>query len=92
MIVSFRNKGLELYALKGDRSKLQASHVQKIRLILTRLDAISKPEQMNQPGYDFHVLKGNLKGIYAVKVSGNWRITFRFENENVFEVDYIDYH
>ena len=62
------------------------------RLILTRLDAVNSPEQMNQPGYDFHSLKGNYKGYYAVKVSGNWRIIFRFENENAYDVDYLDYH
>ena len=83
---------MELYATRGDRSKLQAAHVSKIRLILTRLDAATFPEQMNQPGYDFHLIKGNFKGFYAVKVSGNWRIIFRFENENAFDVDYLDYH
>jgi proteic killer suppression protein len=92
MIISYRHKGLEFYATKGDRSKLQQNHVAKIRLILTRLDAATAPEQMNQVGYDFHALKGDLKGFYAVKVSGNWRIIFRFEGENAADVDYLDYH
>lgn len=92
MILSYKHKGLELYASKGDRSKLQQSHILKIRLILTRLDAASNPEQLNQPGYGFHALKGDLKGFYAVKVSGNWRIIFRFEDGNAYDVDYIDYH
>lgn len=47
---------------------------------------------MNQPTYDFHPLKGDLRGFYAVKVSGNWRIIFRFEGENAVDVDYLDYH
>lgn len=47
MIISYRHKGLELYATKGDRSKLQQNHIAKIRLILTRLDAATTPEQMN---------------------------------------------
>lgn len=92
MIISYRHKGLELYATKGDRSKLQQSHVSKIRLILTRLDAAKAAEQMNQAGYYFHALKGDLKGFYSVRVSGNWRIIFRFEGENAADVDYIDYH
>lgn len=92
MIISYRHKGLELYATKGDRSKLNQNHVAKIRLILTRLDAATAPEQMNQLGYDFHALKGTLKGFYAVKVSGNWRIIFRFEGENAADLDYVDYH
>lgn len=92
MIICFRSIPLELYAKKGDKSKLPAAHISKIRLVLTRLDAANNPDQMNQPGYDFHLLKGNFKGFYAVKVSGNWRIIFRFENENAFDVDYLDYH
>jgi proteic killer suppression protein len=47
---------------------------------------------MNQPTYDFHPVNGDLKGFYAVKVSGNWRIIFRFEGENAKDVDYLDYH
>lgn len=47
---------------------------------------------MNQPGYNFHPLKGDLIGFYAVNVSGNWRIVFRFEGENAADVDYVDYH
>lgn len=92
MIVSYRNESLERYATKGDRSKLQQVHIVKIRLILTRLEAATSPEQMNQPGYNFHPLKGDLEGFYAVKVSGNWRITFRFEGENAADIDYVDYH
>ncbi|MCF0065488.1 type II toxin-antitoxin system RelE/ParE family toxin [Dyadobacter chenwenxiniae] len=92
MIKSYRHKGLELYAKRGDRSKLHQSHVPKIRLILTRLDAASFPEQMNQLGYAFHALKGNLNGFYSVKVSGNWRIVFRFEGNDAIDVDYLDYH
>lgn len=92
MIVSYRHKGLELYATKGDRSKLQPQHVEKIKTILTRLDAAKTAQMMNQPGYGFHQLTGDLKGFYAVKVSGNWRIIFRFDSENAYDVDYIDYH
>jgi proteic killer suppression protein len=92
MILNYRHKGLELYATKGDRSKLNPAHIAKIRLILTRLDTAISPEQMNQVGYGFHSLKGDLKEFFSVKVSGNWRIIFRFEGENAADVDYLDYH
>ncbi|MGA0560775.1 type II toxin-antitoxin system RelE/ParE family toxin [Larkinella sp. VNQ87] len=92
MIVSYRHKGLELYATKGDRSKLHQPHVQKIKTILTRLDAATTPQMMDQPGYKFHSLTGDLQGFYSVKISGNYRIIFRFEGENAHDVDYIDYH
>lgn len=37
-------------------------------------------------------LTGNLKGFWSVTVTGNFRIIFRFEKENVFDIDYLDYH
>jgi proteic killer suppression protein len=92
VIVSFHHKGLRLYYEKGDASKLPSRHVAKIRLILTRLDAASKPEDLNVPGYSFHSLSGDLKGFSSVKVSGNYRIIFRFSGENAHDVDYLDYH
>ncbi len=47
---------------------------------------------MNLPGFRLHESKGRLKGHYAVSVSGNWRVTFRFENGSATDVDYVDYH
>lgn len=66
--MSVSHKGLELYARKGDRSKLPQQHLTRIRLILTRLDAITAPVEMNQPGYHFHASSGDLNGFYSVNV------------------------
>ena len=92
MIVSFRHKGLKLYYEKGDASRLQPQHVSKIKLILTRLDAAKSPEEMQVPGYNLHGLTGELNNFWSVKVDKNYRIIFRFANENVHDVNYIDYH
>lgn len=92
MIIGFKHKGLKLYYEKGNSSKLPAQQIAKIRLILTRLDAANAPEQMNVPGYRFHALSGALNGFYSVRVTGNYRIIFRYEGENATDVDYIDYH
>ncbi len=92
MIATIRHKGLRLYYEKGDALKLQPRHIAKIRLILTRLESAINPQMMQVPGYDLHALAGNLKGFWSVKVDKNYRIIFRFEGENVYEVDYIDYH
>ncbi len=92
MILSFRHKGLKLYYEKGIPSKLQSQHINKIRLILTRLSVVKIPEEMNVPGYALHQLKGELSNFWSVKVDKNFRIIFRIESENVYEVDYIDYH
>jgi len=92
MIVSIRHKGLRLYFEKGDPSKLNAQHLGKIRLILTRLHAAKTIGDINIPGYGLHQLSGELKSFWAVKVDKNYRVIFQFINEDVHEVDYLDYH
>ena len=92
MIINFRHKGLRLFYEKDDSSKLQPHHIEKIRRILYRLDESLTIEDMNQIGWALHQLTGELKGFWSVKVDKNFRIIFRLENEQVFDVDYIDYH
>lgn len=60
--------------------------------VVDRLDSAVRPEDMNISGFRFHPLTGDKKGTYAVTVTGNWRITFRFEGENALDVDLEDYH
>lgn len=68
------------------------AHVEKLRDILALLDESRGPEGMKLPGLRLHELKGSLKGHYAVSVSGNWRVTFRFEDGVAADVNYVDYH
>lgn len=60
--------------------------------MLDRLDASTCPEDMDLPGYGLHPLSGNKKDFWSVSVSGNWRITFYFEGNDAYLVDYLDYH
>jgi toxin HigB-1 len=92
MIITFNHKGLEGFFVKGSYKAIPAQYAARIERILDRIDAIVVPEDMNLPGYKFHELKGKRKGVYSVSVSGNWRITFRFDGDNVIEVDLEDYH
>lgn len=92
MIIGFKHKGLKLYYEKGNTSRLPAQQIAKIRLILTRLDASRAPNHMNVPGYHFHPLSDSPKGFYSVRVTGNYRVVFRFEGEDATDVDYTDYH
>ncbi len=92
MIKSFKSKALEKFYINGDQSKINPDQASKILRILDRLDASVNPQDMNLPGYKLHPLKGRAKGIWAVKVSGNWRITFEFEGTDVINIDYLDYH
>jgi len=92
MIKSFRHRGLERYFTKGSKAGIQADHEKRIRLILARLNASTSPRDMNLPGLRLHELTGDRQRTWSVSVSGNWRITFRFEGEDAVVVDYEDYH
>lgn len=92
MIKSFQHKGLEQFYERGSTRGIQASHVPKLRRQLARLDAAALPQDMNIPGWDLHPLKGDLKGHWSVKVNGNWRLTFMFDDGDAVLVNYQDYH
>ena len=92
MIKQFKHSGLEKYFLSGTKSGIQAKRAERIRLILGRLHASIKPQDMNLPGLELHELRGRRKGTWSVKVSGNWRITFKFDGPDAINVNYEDYH
>jgi proteic killer suppression protein len=90
-IKSFRHKGLERFFATGNKRGIQGKHADRLRLILGRLNAAADPRDLNLPGLDLHEL-GARKGTWAVKVSGNWRITFKCAQKEAEHVDYEDYH
>ena len=92
MISSFSHKGLERYYKSGNVSGIQSNHAKRLRLILSNLDQAESPTDMDIPGLRLHKLVGRRAGIWAVTVSGNWRITFRFAGRNAHKVNYEDYH
>lgn len=91
MIKSFRLAGLESFYRTDSKAGIQPAHAKKLKRQLTLLDASTSPEDMNVPGWHLHSLKGELKNHWSVRVSGNWRITFRFAGEDAVLVDYRDY-
>jgi proteic killer suppression protein len=92
VIKSFAHKGLERFFRTGSKAGIQAQHAARLRLQLGMLDDVGAPEDMNAPGWRLHPLHGDLKDHWSVTVSGNWRLTFRFEGEDAILVDYQDYH
>jgi proteic killer suppression protein len=92
MIKSFVHKGIEDYFYDGTKKGIKPQHAQKLADILDRLDAAIDIKDMNYPGSGLHQLKGRKKGIWTVKVTGNWRVTFSFKEGNAESVDYLDYH
>ena len=92
MIRSFKHKGLARFFETGSKSGIQAKHSERLRLILGQLSAATAPGDMKLPGLDLHPLKGDRKGTWAVSVSGNRRITFRFVGKDADAVNYENYH
>lgn len=92
MIKSWRHKGLKLFFETGSTAKINSAHAKKLHDILQALDFATYPEQLNLPGLGFHKLSGDLKDLYSIKVSGNWRLIFKFEGQDAVLVDYLDYH
>ncbi|HYW48803.1 MAG TPA: type II toxin-antitoxin system RelE/ParE family toxin [Bryobacteraceae bacterium] len=92
MIASIRHKGLKRLYEDGDPRGVNAEHVEKLRDILVRLDAAGVVADMDVPGFKLHPLKGDQKGFWAITVRANWRVTFRFDDGDAQDVDYVDYH
>lgn len=92
MIRNFKHKGLERFFSKSDHRGIPAQSAARIERILDRLDACLLASDMDLPGYRFHPLKGARAGEYAVSVSGNWRLTFRFDGEDAVDVNLEDCH
>ena len=91
MIRSFRSRALAVFWRTGDASKFRADLAERIRLRLSRLDQITRPEEMNIPGFDFHRLRG--KPVrYTIHVNGPWCVTFEWDGEDVVRVDLEQYH
>ncbi|MBF0108037.1 MAG: type II toxin-antitoxin system RelE/ParE family toxin [Magnetococcales bacterium] len=92
MIIHFRHKGLKLFFETGSKRKIKPEHEGRLRMILARLEASHQSEDMNLPGLKLHQLGGGLNDHWSVWVSGNWRVTFRFQGNDAVDVDYLDYH
>ena len=92
MIKSFKHKGLENLFYDGTKKRINPQHVEKLERILDRLNAANEIQDMRYPGSGLHLLEPKKQGCWAVSVSGNWRVTFRFREGNAYDVDYKDYH
>ena len=92
MIRSFRHRGLRRFYEDDDASRIDAALRSKVQRVLSALDAAASPQALDVPGFRLHPLKGEWAGFWSVTVSGNWRVVFRFEEGDTFDVDLLDYH
>jgi toxin HigB-1 len=92
MIISITHKGLRTFYENGLGVKLPSGQLSKIRRIFDMLDAVSSEEDIVRLGLGVHKLKGEYAGFWALSVTGNYRIVFRFHAGDVYDIDYLDYH
>jgi toxin HigB-1 len=92
VIRSFKHRGLKRLYERDDGSGIRPDLLETVERILTLLDAATTPQALDLPRYRLHPLKGDLKSFWSVTVRANWRIIFRFEGVDAFDVELIDYH
>ena len=92
MIQTLRHRGLKRLYERGDASKVRADLAERMLLALADLDDARKPSDLDLPGYRLHPLKGSRRGFWSISISANWRIIFRFDQGDVYDVDLVGYH
>jgi proteic killer suppression protein len=92
MIKSFKHKGLQDFFETGSTAGIQSAHRKKLRIRLAALDTATVLQDLDLPGFRLHPLKGKMQDLWAIDVSKNWRITFKFSDGDVYIVNYEDYH
>jgi proteic killer suppression protein len=92
VIRSIRHRGLKRFYDSGDPRSINAALRGKVQRVLTALDAAGSPRALDLPGFRLHPLRGDLNGFWSVTISGNWRVIFRFEDGDAFDLDILDYH
>lgn len=92
MIRSFKSKKLRKLFEDGDSRGLPADQISRIENRLAAIDAARRIEDIDIAGYRLHALGGDLKGFHAVWITGNWRVIFRFEDGDAYDLDHLDYH
>lgn len=92
MIQKFKHKGLQQLFESGNVSGVNPQHVTRLRYVLALLETAETIEDMDLPGLKLHELKGKRSGTWAVKISGNWRVTFKLRKGDAIDVNYEDYH
>lgn len=86
-----KSKALKTFA-KGDRRKIKPGWHARLARVLSALNVAARPAELDIPGFGFHELRGDRKATYSVRVTGNWRVTFKFDDDGPFDVNLEDYH
>lgn len=92
MIKTFKHKGLKGLYENNTVKGINPQQKKRITRILSYLDSATSINDLNLPGFKLHQLKGDLNNYWSITVTGNYRIIFTFNNSEISDIDYIDYH
>ena len=92
MIRSYKHRALREFFVNGTTRYLTPDLLKRVHRILRILDAAEYIEELNLPGLYLHELKGARKGTWSIRVTGNFRLTFRFKDGHAYDIDLEDYH
>jgi toxin HigB-1 len=92
MIRTIRHRGIKRFFQRNDRSGINAEQLPRIVHVMDTLDVATRPQDLDLPGYRLHPLRGDLKGFWSVRITGNYRIIFRMEDGDIYDIDLVDYH
>ncbi len=92
MLKSFKHKGLKRFFTTGSTAGINPKHAARLEERLQALHTAMSIEDMDIPGWRLHILKGDHVGLWAVNISGNWRVVFEFKDSHAYVVNYEDYH
>ena len=92
MIKSWLHKGLQNFFETGSTAGIPSAYSKKIAKRLESIDEAQDIQQLNLSSFKLHQLKGERSGIWSISVTGNWRITSRFEDGNAYILNFEDYH
>jgi toxin HigB-1 len=92
VIRTFKHAGLKRFFETGKAKGIPPDMAKRIQTRLNVLNRARELRDLNLPGLGFHALKGDRKGEYALTVTANYRLTFRFGNSDVLDLNLEDYH
>lgn len=92
-IRSIRHRGLKRLIESDHDREIRGDLVRRVRNILAALiTAQDMSGVQGPPGWRIHQLSGDRAGTWTISVSGNWRITFGLEGDEIYNLDLEDYH
>lgn len=92
MIRTWLHKGLKSFFETGSLAGIPAAHANRLAERLKIIDRAKSVQDINLPPFRLHKLKGDRQDIWSVSVTGNWRLTFLFEDGDAYILNYEDYH